>query len=218
MSTAAPFPSSDFDQWAETYDHDVATQNRFPFAGYEDALRTVEELAAAEPGMTVLDIGTGTGNLAVRFAERDCQLWCSDFSRAMLRRARQKVPGAKFVLQDLGGEWPAELDRRFDRIVSAYVFHHFTLRVKVKLAGEIVLRRLEPAGQLLIADLSFPDEAALRAFALSVGDLWEEEHYWLADESVAAIAEAGLRVGYLQVSPCAGVYCIQRREPIRAAD
>lgn len=216
MPPVASFPSSDFDHWAETYDQDVVSQDRFPFAGYEQALGTVVELAAPEPGMTVLDIGTGTGNLAARFAERGCQLWCSDFSRAMLKKARHKVPAAQLVLHDLGGDWPAELDRSFDRIVSAYVFHHFALRLKVKLAADMALRHLEPAGRLVIADLSFPDEAALRAFALSVGDLWEEEHYWLADESVAAITEAGLRVGYLQVSACAGVYWIERREEVRA--
>jgi putative AdoMet-dependent methyltransferase len=212
MSPAAAFPSSDFDHWAETYDQDVVAQDRFPFAGYEQALRTVVELAAPEAGMTVLDVGTGTGNLAARFAERGCQLWGSDFSRTMLKRARQKVPAAQLVVHDLGGDWPAELDRRFDRVVSAYVFHHFALRLKVKLAREIAHRHLEPAGRLVIADLSFPDEEAQRAFALSVGDLWEEEHYWLADESISAITEAGLRVGYLQVSTCAGVYCIDSRE------
>jgi ubiquinone/menaquinone biosynthesis C-methylase UbiE len=216
MPSATPFPSSEFDHWAETYDRDVVTQDTFPFAGYEQALRTVVDLAAAEPGMTVLDIGTGTGNLALRFGELGCQIWGSDFSRVMLQQARRKVPAAKLVVQDLGGDWPAELDRRFDRIVSAYVFHHFTLRTKVRLVGEMALRHLEPEGRLVIADLSFPDEAARRAFALSVGDLWEEEHYWLADESISALTEAGLRVGYWQVSACAGVYCADSRAPVRA--
>ena len=218
MSPVPAFPSSEFDHWAETYDQDVVSQDRFPFAGYEQTLRTVVELAAPEPGMTVLDIGTGTGNLAARFAERGCQLWCSDFSRAMLRQARHKVPAAQMVMHDLGGNWPSELDRRFNRIVSAYVFHHFTLRSKVKLATDMELRHLEPAGKLIIADLSFPDEESMRAFALSVGDLWDQEHYWLADESVAAMAEAGLKVGYLQVSACAGVYCIESRQQVRATD
>jgi hypothetical protein len=36
----------------------------------------------------------------------------------------------------------------------------------------MALRHLEPEGRLVIADLSFPDEAALRAFA-SVGELWK---------------------------------------------
>ncbi len=128
MAPAVAFPSSDFDQWAETYDQDVVSQDKFPFAGYDSALRTVVELAAPQRGMTVLDIGTGTGNLAVRFAKAGCQLWCSDFSRSMLEHARRKLPTAKMVLHDLANEWPAELDRDFDRIVSAYVFHHFPLR------------------------------------------------------------------------------------------
>jgi hypothetical protein len=37
MPSAAPFPSSEFDHWAETYDQDVVAQDTFPFA-HERAL------------------------------------------------------------------------------------------------------------------------------------------------------------------------------------
>jgi len=36
-----PFPASDFDPWAESYDRDILTYADFPFAGYERALETV---------------------------------------------------------------------------------------------------------------------------------------------------------------------------------
>ncbi len=216
MPRTDPFPSSDFDPWAETYDRDVATQNKFPFDGYERALETVVELAAPESGMSVLDIGTGTGNLALRFAERGCGLWCTDFSEAMLAKARQKLPGAHFLRHDLRAEWPAELERRFDRIVSAYVFHHFDSPKKVGLCQELVNQRLIPKGKLVIADLSFSDMNAMEEFAQSVGELWEQELYWLADESIAALKDAGLKVEYVQVSNCAGVYCVESHDNLRA--
>jgi hypothetical protein len=46
-------------------------------------------------------------------------------------------------------------------------------------------------------------------FAKSVGDLWEDEFYWLADESMAALKKAGMNVTYQQISPCAGIYLMQ---------
>ncbi len=208
MSQIDPFPPSDFDPWAETYDQDVISQNRFPFDGYERVLDTVIKFAAPERSMSVLDIGTGTGNLALRFAERGCELWCTDFSDAMLEKACKKLPQAHFVLHDLRTPMPDELNRRFDRIVSAYVFHHVELDRKVKLCAELVKQHLKADGKLIIADLSFPNKDAMYSYARSVGDLWEAEPYWMVDETIPALQSASLKVEYQQVSGCAGVYAI----------
>ena len=208
MSQPDPFPPSEFDPWAATYDGDVAAQNQFPFNGYRQVLQTVIELAQPRPGMSVLDVGTGTGNLAVLFARQGCELWCTDFSEAMLAKARSKLPQAHLVLHDLRASLPAGLNRRFDRIVSAYVFHHFELTRKIELCRELATSHLVPGGKLIIADLSFRDKQEMDAFAQSVGELWEQEPYWLADESVQGLASAGLIVEYAQVSACAGVYDI----------
>ena len=208
MISGDPFSPDEFDPWAETYDHDVAALNKFPFDGYERALVTVVKFASPRRGMTILDIGTGTGNLALRFARPGCELWCTDFSELMLEKARAKLPEAHFVLHDLRADWPADLDLHFDRIVSAYVFHHFDLAGKVNLCKELVTRRLVPGGRLIVADLSFQDQKEMDAFAASVGDLWEAEPFWLVEESLPALQNVGLKVDYVQVSPCAGVYSI----------
>ena len=63
-----------YDRWAETYDVDVATSTEFPLAGYEQVLAEVLSQADVRPGMSVLDLGTGTGK----------QLW-------PLRRAGDQV-------------------------------------------------------------------------------------------------------------------------------
>lgn len=209
MTQNDPFPPSDFDPWAKTYDDDVREQSVFPFGGYSQVLGTIVRLAEPRAGMSVLDIGTGTGNLAVKFADHGCRLWCTDFSEAMLEKAREKLPQAHIVLADLRADWHPELDRRFDRIVSAYVFHHLELDEKVRVCKELVTKRLAPNGSLIIGDLSFPNKTSMDAFARSVGDLWEEEFFWLADESLRALESAGLRVSYQQVSDCAGIYLLK---------
>jgi putative AdoMet-dependent methyltransferase len=204
-----PFPADDFNSWAASYDQDIKEQSRFPFDGYERVMDEVVKLAEPRKGQSVLDLGTGTGNLAVRLAERGSTLWCADFSQAMIEIARQKLPQAYFVLTDLRGDWPTELNRNFDRIVSAYVFHHFELNEKIDLCKELVAKRLAPNGRLIIADLSFPSAEAMNQFAKSVGDLWEEEFYWLADESMNIFENTGMNVTYQQISSCAGIYLVK---------
>ncbi len=203
-----PFPASDFDSWAETYDQSIRESPVFPFDGYEKVLETILQRANPEPGQSVLDLGTGTGNLALLFAGKGCRLSCTDFSETMLTKARQKLPGAAFLLHDLRENIPQGLNQRFDHIVSAYVFHHFELDQKIHICAYLVHNHLAPGGNLLIGDLSFPSFAAQEKFKGQVPD-WEEEFYWLADQALAGLEKAGLTTGYIQVSPCAGVYHLQ---------
>src|SRR2546423_9038128 len=50
------------------------------------------DLAAVGPGSRVLDVATGTGDLAIELARRGCEVVGSDFSEEMLARARTKAP------------------------------------------------------------------------------------------------------------------------------
>jgi putative AdoMet-dependent methyltransferase len=204
-----PFPAEEFDEWAEHYDQSVTNTQSFPFTGYEDVLDKVVEIAASHPDMKILDLGIGTGNLALRFDALGCEIWGTDFSAAMLEKARPKLPKAHLYQADLRSDWPSELNRRFDRIVSAYVFHHFELGVKIQIAKQLVRKYLESGGRLIIADIAFRNQRALEAVKNAAGDEWEDEFYWLADESTAALTQIGLRVEYIQVSSCAGIFTLQ---------
>jgi putative AdoMet-dependent methyltransferase len=205
-----PFPPADFDEWADSYDYSTRAENVFPFDGYEQVLDTIVLRAGLRPGMIVLDIGTGTGNLALRFAEMGCVLWCTDFSESMLEKARAKLPAAHFIFHDFRTDLPTGLgEMRFDAVVSAYVFHHVELPGKVEICRSLVRKNLKPEGRLVIGDLSFRSRTVMDVFAGSIPDLWNAEPYWLADEALPALQAAGLQVDYEQVSACAGVYTIR---------
>ncbi len=209
-SPADLFPASDFDDWAATYDQSVSGWQAFPFTGYEEVLGTILRLAEPRPGLSVLDLGTGTGNLALPFARAGCDLWCTDFSEPLLAKAREKLPEAHFALHDLRADFPSELNRSFDRIVSAYVFHHFPLDEKVRILQSLITHHLSPNGRILIGDIAFPNQAAREQVKAEAGEEWEDEFYWLVSESIPALENAGFKVEYVQVSVCAGIFLFQK--------
>ncbi|HPS42239.1 MAG TPA: class I SAM-dependent methyltransferase [Anaerolineaceae bacterium] len=200
------FPPSDFDDWAATYDESVAPGSGFPFYGYQEVLQTIFQGAALQAGSSVLDLGIGTGNLAARFAQAGCEIWGVDFSKKMIELAARKLPRAYLAVADIRSEWPPEFQRRFSAIVSAYTFHHFPLQEKVVLVKRLMSNHLEPGGRMVIGDIAFSDAASEDALRKSLGNDWEQEYYWLADETLAVINAAGIPAKYTQISSCAGIF------------
>ena len=199
-----------FDSWAQRYDDSVACSgDSFPLGGYRRVLEQVVSQAGADMGMSVLDLGVGTGNLAARFAALGCEVWGVDFSRDMLVKARAKLPGIHLVCADLLDQWPGDLMRRFDRIVSAYVLHEFDLATKMQLLERLASERLAVGGRIVIGDIAFPTGEARKAAHTRWAERWdEEEHYWAADEAITAGARAGLHLTCAQVSHCGAVFVI----------
>lgn len=202
------FEKDAFDEWAASYDQEVERAAGFPFEGYSLVLEEIVRLSAARAGMRVLDLGTGTGNLGLKFADRGCLIWGTDFSEDMLARAQVKLPGAKLLAWDLRKGWPPELDLTFDRVVSAYVFHHFPLPEKVKLLNTLC-KHLSTSGRIIIGDISFLDDEHKEQIKSRFADTWDEEEYWIAAQALPAISQSGLEVSYLQVSNCAGIYSLR---------
>ena len=154
--------------------------------------------------MRVLDLGTGTGNLAERFAQADAEIWGLDFSEEMLAKARAKVPNATFLQADLLNELP-ELPK-FERIVSAYVLHEFDLEAKLEILKKSA-QNLTKGGSIVVADIAFPNQEVFEQAHERWQEVWDEsEHYWIADKALAACEEVRLEGTYEQVSSCAGVF------------
>ncbi|HIJ65148.1 MAG TPA: class I SAM-dependent methyltransferase [Candidatus Hydrogenedentes bacterium] len=204
-------PAEPFERIAAKYDALVASPTGFPYEGYNEVLDQVVRRAEANAGMTILDMGVGTGNLAQRLHTLGCKIWGIDFSPAMLREAEPKLPGAVLLQADIAGEWPSAVQRRFDRVVSSYALHHFDLRAKRDLLQRVAGRFLEQDGRIVVADISFPTVIARQEARERVGASWDDdEHYWAVDETTDALAEVGLRVDYSQVSAYSGVFSIER--------
>lgn len=122
--------------------------------------------AAIRPGFRVLDLGCGTGTLAV-MAKRSVPgaiVVGIDADPTAIRLARQKA-AREAVSIDLHLGFAQHLpyrDRCFDRVLSTLFFHHLTHAGKRE-ALEEVARVLAPGGELHAADFGLPANRLMRA-------------------------------------------------------
>lgn len=134
--------------------------------------RLVEHLGVKR-GETILDIGSGTGSLAVAVtaAEPGCIYRGIDPDAAAVAIARQKAglndSAATFELGSFGGR-PARGVKRADKIVCSLVLHQVPLAEKRRLLAAM-LDWLRPGGELFVADYGLQTTFIMRlAFRLTV--------------------------------------------------
>ena len=112
-------------------------------------------LAAVKAAERVLDVGCGTGTLAVAIkqAAPEAIVTGLDADEAMLARARRKARLGGAAVEFIRGDSRALpwADNSFDKVVSSLFFHHLEREDKGLTLREI-LRVLRPGGELLVAD------------------------------------------------------------------
>ena len=112
-----------FDEWIHSYDASVAGEDpeyRDVFEGYDEILNAVTSKVVG----TVLEFGTGTGNLTAKLIDAGHQVIGIEPNTAMRRITADRFPSIEVKDGDLVD---FETGRcTIDSIASSYVFHHLT--------------------------------------------------------------------------------------------
>jgi demethylmenaquinone methyltransferase/2-methoxy-6-polyprenyl-1,4-benzoquinol methylase len=155
-----------FDRIAGVYD----VMNTAMTAGLHHRWRErAAELARVGPGSRVLDVATGTGDLAIELARRVSpggEVVGSDFSEGMLARARIKASGGDGRFEQPRFEWGDALelsygDGSFDAATVGFGARNFS-----DLARGLseMARVVRPGGRVVVLEITTPTRAPLSLF------------------------------------------------------
>src|SRR3954447_15328960 len=117
------------------------------------------DLAAVGPGTRVLDVATGTGDLAIELARRGVDVVGSDFSNEMLAVARRKAPELRFEHAN-ALELPYG-DDEFDAATVGFGARNFSDLDRGLFEMARVVR---PGGRVVVLEMTTPTRAPPSTF------------------------------------------------------
>ena len=187
------------------YDRLTSAEVGLYYERYHDLLDLVVVRCQVKAGDQVLDIGTGTGELARRFAQnRSCRVVGLDPSEAMIEAARRKADEGQWgeVSFQVAGAPFLEIpypDGAFDAVACTQAFHHLHERHKAAAVREMARALRAPGavegrggGWLAIGDPMFENRGALEAALARWPDDLEEEYFAYLETLETFFGDAGL--------------------------
>jgi tRNA (cmo5U34)-methyltransferase len=190
---------ADFEWDPDTYLAEM--HNEVP--GYDELEAAVAATTAGFEARTILELGTGTGETALRvLADQPNARWTGiDASEAMLTRARERLPHADLRLARLEDPLPTG---PFDLAVSVLAVHHLDGPAKRDLFARIAqVANAFVLGDLVVAER--PEDAVIEID-------WEYDLPSGVAEQLAWLREAGFDAEATYVRPDLAVF-VARHSP-----
>ena len=195
--------TASFDRWARLYDPFLAL---FRLKGVR---RATVEMSGAQPGDRVLDVCTGTGDLALEFARRCDDVVGIDLSPEMLAVAQRKDREGKVRFLRMDATKLDFADKEFDVSAISLALHDMPPEAREETLRELarVTRK-----RIVIVDYNPPSNPILRAIYIALVSLWESKYFpeFARSDFKGLLARCGLRVkaekttwlGFLRICVC----------------
>ena len=157
-----------FDRWARLYDPFLAL---FRLKGVR---RQTVEIGGVGPKDRVLDVCTGTGDVALEFAKRCDDVAGIDLSAEMLAIAQKKDREDRVRFLQMHATKLDFADKAIDVSAISFGLHDMPLEVREEALREMVR---VTKGRIVVVDYNPPPNQLLRAIYIAVVSLWESKYF-----------------------------------------
>ncbi|MBP7149618.1 MAG: class I SAM-dependent methyltransferase [Acidobacteria bacterium] len=174
-----------FDRWSPLYD---LFAKPIGFA-YGAAVRA----AGARPGRRILDVCTGTGEIAIRCARRGAEVTAIDLTPSMMARAREKAQELPIVFTLMDARQLEFPDDAFDVALLSFALHDMPRNVRSQVLREAARVTREA---LVILDYELARGGWRRGLGLRFLELFETPYLRQFSQGgvPAALSDAGLPI------------------------
>lgn len=197
-----------FDEWSTHYDETISQKDgeyAEVFENYEEILQRTAQNIAMSPNATVVDIGSGTGNLAYQAFLKGYNVQGVEPNEKMRQLSLKKYP--EIPIQTGSFLTLPFAEHSIDAFISSYAFHHLSDDEKAQ-AALLLKSKLRPHGKVVIADTMYAskeagiqllEDARSRKFTHLVDDL-NSEFYTTHEVLRHAFEKAGFSVSFEQLN------------------
>ena len=153
-------------------------------------------IARSQPDWVVLDVATGGGHTALKFAPHVARVVASDITPQMLKAAEAHITGkgvANVEFREANAESLPFDANTFDLVTCRIAPHHFDDVMRfVREAARVV----KPGGLVLVQDQQMPEDALIAGYVEAFEKLRDPSHNHACTEAEwrAAFVAAGLTV------------------------
>jgi demethylmenaquinone methyltransferase/2-methoxy-6-polyprenyl-1,4-benzoquinol methylase len=168
--------------------------------------------AGARPGREILDLCTGTGEIAVRCARRGARVTAVDLTSSMFLRAERKARGLPAYFAGMDARRLAFADGSFDAVLLSFALHDMPRKVRVEVLREAARVAREA---VVVLDYDMPKRGPWRRLVLAGLGLFETPYLsdFARQGAAGAIAEAGLAVRET-ARPLPGLFVVHVIQPL----
>ena len=175
-----------FARWAKLYDLFLSLFR------LKRVRRETVETSGVQPGDRVLDVCTGTGDVALEFARRCNDVTGIDLSAEMLAVARKKDKDDRVRFLQMDATRMDFADKQFDASAISFGLHDISPEAREEALREMarVTRK-----RIVIVDYNPPPNRLLRALYIAIVSLWESKYFpeFARSDFKRLLARCGLR-------------------------